>query len=350
MTAKGRISGIFMNWGDCEAQVKGYSGARFKKFNTTLEAQEFISAFSDSGVLTQSKQKPNSASLTSLSREDLKRPCSTSTQNTNEIAVPKKKVKSKQNSSSSDDEIFDLATIIENKLNDIEKRLKEPIKGVDKVKTIQKAPRRTVLIEPLGQGKPVGGENDFETDSDGFVQVYTDGACSSNGCEGARAGLGVYWGNGHRLNVSEPVSGRATNNCGEIQAATKAIRQALDNGVQKLTINTDSQFLISSVTKWMPGWKRKGWKLKSGEPVKNEIDFKELDSIQNKLEIKWNYVKAHQGVHGNEIADQLAKAELDYLLLYSFDTELFIDEVEKRPAIWDIQCKDYSNKIIKNQA
>lgn len=33
-----------------------------------------------------------------------------------------------------------------------------------------------------------------------------------------------------------------------------------------------------------------------------------------------------------------------------FDTELFIDEVEKRPAIWDIQCKDYSNKIIKNQA
>lgn len=33
-----------------------------------------------------------------------------------------------------------------------------------------------------------------------------------------------------------------------------------------------------------------------------------------------------------------------------FDTELFIDEVEKRPAIWDIQCDDYSNKIIKNRA
>ncbi|XP_047505956.1 uncharacterized protein LOC125050273 [Pieris napi] len=33
-----------------------------------------------------------------------------------------------------------------------------------------------------------------------------------------------------------------------------------------------------------------------------------------------------------------------------FDVELFIDEVEKRPAIWDIQCDDYSNKIIKNRA
>lgn len=56
------------------------------------------------------------------------------------------------------------------------------------------------------------------------------------------------------------------------------------------------------------GWKRKGWKLKSGEPVKNEKDFKELDEIQNKLQIKWIYVEAHKGVHGNEMADQLAKA------------------------------------------
>lgn len=56
------------------------------------------------------------------------------------------------------------------------------------------------------------------------------------------------------------------------------------------------------------GWKRKGWKLKSGEPVKNVIDFKELDILQKKLNVKWNYVEAHRGVYGNEMADQLAKA------------------------------------------
>lgn len=55
------------------------------------------------------------------------------------------------------------------------------------------------------------------------------------------------------------------------------------------------------------GWKRRGWLLASGEPVKNKDDFKELDSVQNKLEIKWNYVKAHHGIHGNEMADKLAK-------------------------------------------
>lgn len=56
------------------------------------------------------------------------------------------------------------------------------------------------------------------------------------------------------------------------------------------------------------GWKKKGWKLASGEPVKNEVDFKDLDSVQNRLDVKWNYVEAHRGVHGNEMADQLAKA------------------------------------------
>ncbi|KAG6455606.1 ribonuclease H1-like [Manduca sexta] len=144
-------------------------------------------------------------------------------------------------------------------------------------------------------------------DNDGFVDVYTDGACSSNGRSEARAGYGVYWGDNHPLNTSEPVSGRATNNRGEIQAATKAIKQALDNGVTKLAINTDSKFLINSATKWMPGWKQQGWKLQSGEPVKNERDFKELDRVQHKLQVKWNYVGAHSGVHGNEMADQLAK-------------------------------------------
>lgn len=91
-------------------------------------------------------------------------------------------------------------------------------------------------------------------------------------------------------NTSQPVSGRATNNCGEIQAASMAIRLAADNGIQKLCINTDSKFVIDSVTKWLPGWKQRGWKLASGGPVKNIIDFKELDELmlkQNQMQIKW---------------------------------------------------------------
>ncbi|KAG7304326.1 hypothetical protein JYU34_011265 [Plutella xylostella] len=248
--AKGRTPGIFMSWGDCEAQVKGFSGARYKKFDSIDSAQEFItkeSGGSIGGAKAPAKNSRSSFTKPSTANTNLKRPYSTGANN---------------NSTGS-----------------------------------KKHSRHTKRRD----------YSRVKKDADGYVQVYTDGACSANGRSGARAGLGVYWGDGHELNASEPVSGRATNNCGEIQAATWAIKQALQNGIKQLAINTDSQFVINAVTKWMPGWKKKGWKLASGEPVKNEKDFKELDSVQSKIAVKWVYVEAHKGIHGNEMADQLAK-------------------------------------------
>lgn len=83
--------------------------------------------------------------------------------------------------------------------------------------------------------------------------------------------------------------GRVTNNVGEIQAAIYAIKTALDLGIKKLSISTDSQFLINSITKWVPGWKRRGWCLQNMTPVKNVADFKELDELlQNEdIQVKW---------------------------------------------------------------
>lgn len=111
-------------------------------------------------------------------------------------------------------------------------------------------------------------------------------------------------------NKGIPVVGPATNNRGEIQAATKAIELSIESGVDKLCINTDSQFLIQSATQWMKNWKSKGWKLSKGGPVKNEHDFRALDHVLTKhpkVQIKWVYVPAHSGILGNERADQLAK-------------------------------------------
>lgn len=58
------------------------------------------------------------------------------------------------------------------------------------------------------------------------------------------------------------------------------------------------------------GWKNNGWRNSSGEQVKNERDFRELDRAQSRgnVQVQWKYVGAHQGVHGNEMADQFAKA------------------------------------------
>lgn len=111
-------------------------------------------------------------------------------------------------------------------------------------------------------------------------------------------------------NQAAPVSGRATNNCGEIQAATKAIELSAQCNIKKVCINTDSQFLINSATKWMDAWRARGWTLKSGGRVKNEHDFRDLNRVLTNhpdVQVKWSYVPAHSGIMGNERADTLAK-------------------------------------------
>lgn len=146
-----------------------------------------------------------------------------------------------------------------------------------------------------------------------MLHVYTDGACSHNGgINGtARAAIGVYWGPNHPMNVSERLAGRQTNNRAEIHAAVRALQQVRSVGGRNVTIYTDSSFLINSVTKWMDGWIKKGWKLSDGQAVKNKEDFVELLKAAEGLRVKWVHVQGHSGVPGNEQADRLAVAALD---------------------------------------
>lgn len=252
--ARGKTPGIFMTWPDCESQVKGFSGAKYKKFNTVNEAQEYINQHSDAG---SSSKPPNYSNKPTTNPTNLKRSYSTSTTLATAINPQKgtkNPVKQRQNNLDSEDD--DLDTMVIKQMDDIEKRLNGVKKNVDNIiKKSAKNYKSTMLIEPPYPKKPKQNENWFEIDKLGFVHVYTDGACSANGHKSAKAGLGVFWGNDHPLNVSEPVAGRATNNCGEIQAAIKAIKIALQNNIGQLQINTDSKFLINSVTKWMPGKK-----------------------------------------------------------------------------------------------
>ena len=69
--------------------------------------------------------------------------------------------------------------------------------------------------------------------------------------------------------------------------------------------------MIDSVTKWMPSWKKNGWKTAAGEEVKNKADFLELDAVLQKaaaanVKIKWTHVPRAEGIEGNMQADRLA--------------------------------------------
>jgi len=147
----------------------------------------------------------------------------------------------------------------------------------------------------------------FNVNPDGSVKVFTDGCCANNGQQGARAGVGVWFGHDSNSNISAPVQGRATNNAAEIQAVTRALNTIREAGHTKAEVNTDSKFVIQSMTQWKDGWKQRGWKKADGSDVVNRDDFIDLDMASQGMTVKYNHVKGHSRVHGNEMADQLAK-------------------------------------------
>ncbi|XP_058800297.1 ribonuclease H1-like [Phymastichus coffea] len=162
---------------------------------------------------------------------------------------------------------------------------------------------------------------EFIVDTDGYTVVYTDGACLSNGKNGAVAGIGVWFRGGNPYNLSQPVIGRATNNNAEIQAITAAANQANIAGIRCLKIFTDSQFAINCATKWIYTWKKNGWKTQDGRNVINKSELQVMEMALEPLNIKFVHVNSHQGNYGNQEADRLARAGCEkYKPEYYYDS------------------------------
>lgn len=99
-----------------------------------------------------------------------------------------------------------------------------------------------------------------------------------------------------------------TNNQGELMAVLDLFRATAHVPEEDLRVLCDSQYVINSITKWMPGWKRKGWRKADGKPVLNVELLKELDRelVGRKYTFEW--VKGHAGHDLNEAADVRARA------------------------------------------
>jgi ribonuclease HI len=99
----------------------------------------------------------------------------------------------------------------------------------------------------------------------------------------------------------------ATNNQGELKAVLELFR-ATAHVDDDLHILCDSQYVINSVTKWMPGWKAKGWRKGDGKPVLNLELLKEIDEAIAGRRYHFEWVKGHIGHVLNEAADARARA------------------------------------------
>jgi ribonuclease HI len=91
----------------------------------------------------------------------------------------------------------------------------------------------------------------------------------------------------------------------EMMAVIEALK-ALKKGVA-VTIHTDSRYVMDGASKWLFGWKKKGWKTADKKPVENEDLWRILDDEMVHHHIHWVWVAGHSGHPENERADQLAR-------------------------------------------
>jgi ribonuclease HI len=99
---------------------------------------------------------------------------------------------------------------------------------------------------------------------------------------------------------------KASNQVAELHAILALLRAVPRD--QRLLIRTDSDFAIKTLTSWMAGWKRAGWRKKDGQPPANLALVQELDRALAGRPVRFEWVRGHSGDRGNEIADRLCTA------------------------------------------
>ncbi|RAX24548.1 MULTISPECIES: ribonuclease H [unclassified Actinomyces] len=102
----------------------------------------------------------------------------------------------------------------------------------------------------------------------------------------------------------------STNNRGELTAVLELLHATAQAGLagEELLIQADSQYVINSLTKWIHGWKKRGWRKGDGKPVLNDDLMKQLDAAMRGRKVRFEWVRGHVGHPLNEAADQRARA------------------------------------------
>lgn len=170
-----------------------------------------------------------------------------------------------------------------------------------------------------------------------LVPVYTDGSVFNNQKAKGKptvGGIGVYFGDDDKKNVSEPFTDKpVTNNKCELTAVIVAIQKFMllkeeTKRPLKLIIHTDSQYTIKCMNEWILKWKKNNWKTASGKTVMNQDLIMKLDDLLKVNNIEFKYVPAHtkepsdknseeyRHWYGNECADKMAKAGTEKSLIY----------------------------------
>ena len=159
----------------------------------------------------------------------------------------------------------------------------------------------------------------FNSPKNGLI-CFTDGSCIHNGKKYAKGSWAVIFPNNQEYNFAGPLNDgfTPTNNRAEYTALINACKQAntIDPTMrQTLTVYSDSELLIKSMTKWIKSWKKNNWKKHDGYPVQNKDLLIELDNFFNKRNIVMIHVRSHTNDNSyesywNDKVDLMAKSNL----------------------------------------
>ena len=149
------------------------------------------------------------------------------------------------------------------------------------------------------------------------VVIHTDGACKYPPLQkGDKARGPGGWGAVLRWNGNEKhlLGGEleTTNNRMELTAAIRAL-ESLKRPC-RVEIHTDSNYVRSGITEWLPRWKKKNWRGSNRKPVANADLWARLDELASGHEVAWFWVKGHDGNPDNELADALANQGVEKAL------------------------------------
>lgn len=142
-----------------------------------------------------------------------------------------------------------------------------------------------------------------------LLEIFTDGACRGNPGPGGWGAVLRYKDTEKELCGAEPDT---TNNRMELTAAISALASLKRRC--RISLTTDSVYVKSGITEWLPGWKSRNWRTADKKPVKNIDLWQQLDELTAQHDIEWHWVKGHSGHRENERADALANLAIDRML------------------------------------
>lgn len=136
--------------------------------------------------------------------------------------------------------------------------------------------------------------------------IYTDGACIGSGgsCPGGYAALILI---GAQEQIVLGQSPATTNTAMELMGAVGAL-EVLPPSIPAL-IHTDSRYVITGATVYLPWWRSRGWRIVKGGKLANKDLWQRLSALLGERAVTWHWIKGHSGDPRNEQVHLLAYQE-----------------------------------------